>query len=306
MNRYTAICSSRRGAGGFGFVRFPFDLWGPFTVAARLGVFRADREAGVGSGLLAFELDARGPLPLEFCGWYTRLEAGGTSAFAYERGPGDAEPSLAGQRFFPGVKAVDVEIRHDGANLVFSARAAGAPNPLEVVATVPFVQQSPLNPAFGASGVGALAEAAFDRFEISMTGASPVAVSPAHGAVSDLFLAVAPVLHAHNTLDGTPDPDVDAAVAALSDAAARIAVARSSVATIPEAPKRLRARSLARVARADAAVARARRLLEQKGAAKAPAVVASLEKSVVASLAAAIDAILPQDLRDSLPGADPE
>jgi hypothetical protein len=306
-NRYEAVAARRGSSGALGFVSIPYDLWPPFDLSARFGVFDESKAPGIGPGLFGVELDARGTDPLQFYGVYAQYVQGGLNVFLSKRGPGDSGASNIGQRFFADTRIVEVSLSHDGANLVVSARPSGSTAPADVVATLAFVVTTPLNPGFGAFNIGDRAEIGFDDFELGANGTPPVPVSPAHAAVTELGTALFRLVSAHNRLDGTDAPDLPAADVALGEAATRLDAARLRTEGIPDLGKArtAKAKALERIELARASVDKVRRLLESKGASRADAAMKILARTARSHVLRAADAILPDDLRAALPGTKP-
>lgn len=300
--QYVAVTAKRRAQDARAFVRIPLDLWAPFEVAVRFGVFREDRAAGLDGGLFGVELDARGPEPLEFYGLYAQYVNGGLNVFVSKRGPGDAGATNIGQRFFPATLRVDATLAHDGANLVFSARPAGATEAPVVVATLPFAQNAPLNPGIGAFQIDDRAQVGFSRLRLVANGAPPAPVPADEAAIAALFRAAAPIVEARDLLESEA-PDTAAALALLDQAAPLLDAAKAALESLPDAPKG-RASPLefavARMELAVIALATARNLLGERPDRPAK-VLALLDCRVLVHLVLVLDAALPFVLRDSLP-----
>jgi hypothetical protein len=271
-------------------------------MSLEFGVFREDLAVGLGSGIFGIELDARGSDPLEFYGCFAQYLQGGLNTFVSKRGPGDSAASNVGQHFFADTLRVEVFVAHDGQNLVFRARPADTTQTPLVIGTVPFVQQKPLNPGIGAFNIGDKGQVGFDRLEFGANGNPPAPVSPAEKAVSDLFRAAAPILHAQNLLDGAA-PDMAGAAAAFGDARARLDIALASLDAIPVTAKRSplqQARD--RLILAQFALGGAEALLAAGDSRKVPAAIRIIECKLLLGLFLCVDLILPPVLALSLPG----
>lgn len=302
-NRYVAMTAKKGSSGALGFTRVPYDLWAPFDMSLEFGIYREDLAAGLGTGIFGIELDARGSEPLEFYGCFAQFIQDGLNVFVSKRGPGDSGASNVGQHFFPGARRVEVFVAHDGASLVFRARPADTVGAPLVIGSVPFVQQKPLNPGIGVFNVSDKSQIGFDRLEFGANGNPPAPVTPAEKAVSDLYRAAGPILHAHNLLDGTATPDMAGAIAALDDAKARIETARTSVEAIPVAAKQRSPaeQALARLVLVQLALGNAQAILAAGDPRKVPAVLRILECKLLLGLLFGVEPVLPENLFLSLP-----
>lgn len=305
--RFLAVAAKKGSVGAFGFTRVPYDLWAPFDLSLEFGIYREDLAAGIGTGLFGFELDARtlGTPVTEFYGCFAQFLQGGLNVFVSKRGASDSAASNVGQHFFAGARRVEVFVAHDGQNLVFRARPADTVQTPVVIGTVAFVQQKPLNPGIGAFNIGDKAQIGFDRLEFGANGTPPAPVSPEEKAVSDLFRAAAPILHAHNLLDGTATPDMAGAAAALDDAIAKIETAKASIDAIPSVAKERNpfVEAQNRLILVAFALGSARALLGTGDPRKVASALRILECKALFGLFLALEFVIPPLLLLSLPGA---
>lgn len=287
---------------GSEYDRVPLDLWGPFRWQVTFGVFDPARAAGLEQTYFGTELDARGSEHEDYYGIYAHLQDGGVYVYVEYEESGGGTQSLSG-RTYVGVVALDAVIEHDGTDLHFLVRPRGSADPYDEIGTLPLSPQPyPLNPGFGTFDFTGDAEVGFDLMRVVSNSAAPAPVDEAHAAFNAIFGAIDPLAEARYALTAAV-PDPDAAAAHILAAGPKLDAANAAVAAISKttAPRKKTRKSRAAIRKAKRRLARNRRRLAQRGAAAAAQVLKDLSASYF-TLAQAADAILPQDLRDSLPG----
>jgi hypothetical protein len=283
------------------FDRVPLDLWGPFEWEITFGVFDESRVGGLENAFFGTELDSRGQPTETYFGIYAQPQAAGLLVF------GEWEDAATGYHglnsvTYPGVLVVEARIEHDGTSIRFFSRPKGSTAAFDDLGTVPFSPQPfPLNPAFGVFDFTGNAEVGFDAMRVVSNSAPPAPVSAAHAAVNAVLGAIGSFAEARYALT-VAIPDPAAASAHLDTAGAKVEAADAAVAALATG-ETLKASKKSRKAlkKARKRLAKMKARLANDGAAAAPKVLKDIAASFL-SLAQSADAVLPQDLRDSLPG----
>lgn len=278
------------------FDRVPLDLWAPFRYEGTFGIFDPSRAAGLENAFIGLEVNSRGGPNHDYWGIYANPQSGGLLV------SGEAQSQGFGSVFFPGATKIDGAIVHDGSNVRFLARESGSGAEFVEVGSVPDVQAFPLNPAIGTFDFSGNAEAGFDRLRVASNSAPPEAVTTAHAAMNAIFDAMAAL--AEVRYDLASDPAQHAAAAGhLTTALDAITSAGAAVEAVRAPgkaanPVRTAMRELRKV---KSKAASTRSSLQRRGA-RAVRSARTAVANALFGLVKAGDAIVPDDLRESLPG----
>lgn len=278
------------------FDRVPLDLWGPFRWEATFGVYDASRTAGLENTFFGTELNTRGAPTHEYYGIYAHLEGGGVFVIV------ETDAGVIGSTTYAGVTRVEAVVEHDGQQFLFHARPAGSSGAYDLLATLPYAQTVPLNPAIGTFNFAGNAEVGFDRLRVVSNSAAPAPVGETHAAVDAIFAAMGPMAEARYALGEDP-ADTAGAAAFLDGALVALDETKGAIGAAAEAAKRPNPfrTSVTEVKKVRRRVSKVRSRLRSRGARARAAALRDIAVGFY-GLAKAADAILPQDLRDSLPG----
>jgi hypothetical protein len=287
--------------GGGEYDMVPLDMWMPCRWEATFGTFDSKRASGLDGAFFGTSLDARGDPAGSYYGVYASRSGGGLSVSSETEDPISHATVYPGSAFFPGATKIDAAIELDGANVVFYARDASAGGAYQPIGSVPFASQPyPLNPGIEAGGLTGRAEIGYTHLRVVSNSDAPSPITPEHAAVNAILTAMAAVAEARWALDEDPSATASA-LSWLDTASARMEDAKTAIGAIPAAKPTPRDKALRIVAGAETKVAKSRSKLAAKGEAASKAVVKELGPRFF-DLVRAADAVLPQDLRDSLPG----
>lgn len=288
------------------FTRPPLGLHGAWRVEVTAGIYDVRKlDEGVGA-LFGLEADlvAGGNLPTEFYGVYARrfAEPAGLQVFA------SSHDGNHGQVFFLDAYQAELAIESDGNVVSFYARDPDEGGPWQLVGTRSFESPAaPHYPGFGFFNANRGASFGFTNFRVPSNGVPAEAQEPALDALDAVYAAALEVLEASYLVDETPVSAEDAA-----NAAARLAVAETRIDEAKAAIDLLadtlakrptpKAKALKHLAAAKKAVTAAKNALTKKGAKAAPGFLKSVTRKMFASAWNLTDLLLPDDLRETLPG----
>ena len=286
------------------FTRPPYQLHGAWRVEASAGIYDPAKVADVGMAIFGVEVDLlpSGRTPTQFYGVFARrfeTPVAGLQVFA------GTHTAAAGQIFLPGATVADLVVESDGATVTLLARDAAAGGAYQTVDTIPLgTPGSPHYPGFGVFGAPAGAPVGFPNFRIPVNGDPATPPSAEYDALNDVYRAAFDVLDAVYALDGPgiTVEDLTAADEALTRAEIRLFAAGMKVeALIPKAGTPAE-KALAAIRKADKALMKAHGGLDKKGAKGAKPFLKSVTTKMFAAAFACTDALLPDDVRATLPG----
>ncbi|MBL8897814.1 MAG: hypothetical protein JNM84_09305 [Planctomycetes bacterium] len=189
-------------ANGVGYVRPPYDLWGSFAVETTCGVYDPELFDATHEGRAVFQLDARGPSPLEFYGL-------GAQVFSTpQRGINvyvQTHLGIHGALFFPGAERIDFRIESNGTALFFLAREAGEGNFVQVDTRTIATPSAPLNARLGFAGLGREGELGFEFLRVPTNGTPPTPQGAQYDALQRYYDGLFDLQAAAHELNG-PSP----------------------------------------------------------------------------------------------------
>ncbi len=253
-----AIRAKKKADGSaFGFTRFNRNLYPPFRLSMVGGLLDPAGSTGFsGNSQFCIEIDRRDTLTpdiadLRFVLICARSEGDGIRVRAQDKF------AQYGNRLFAGTKVVELEIEHNGTDLIFRAGAAtfdGGAALVEFARITNHAVTSAYLPSLGASFLSFPAEVSFDKARIEAGGAAPQGLTPEQIVAHALYPALDGALEAIYDLDGgTPD-----AVSARARLVAAQAVVSAQATVIDAlAASKARKQAASRVKAAGAALAAA-------------------------------------------------
>lgn len=213
------VRTSKKAAGSaFGFLRFNRNLYPPFRVSMVGGLLDPAGSTGfTGNSQFCMELDRRDTITqdiadLRYVLICARSEGDGIRVRAQDKF------AQYGNRLFAGTKIVELEIEHDGTDLIFRAGAAtfaGGATLEEFARITNHSVTSAYLPSLGASFLGYPAEVSFDRARVEASGPPPAGLSPEQTVAHALYPAFDGLLEALYDVDGAAQ-DLPSALARLS------------------------------------------------------------------------------------------
>lgn len=193
----------------FGFLRFNRNLYPPFRVSMVGGLLDPAGSTGfAGNSQFCMELDRRDTITtdiadLRYVLICARSEGDGIRVRAQDKF------AQYGNHLFAGTKIVELEIEHDGTDLVFRAGPAtfgGGATLVEFARITNHAVTSAYLPSLGASFLGYPAEVSFDKARVEANGPAPQGLAPEQVVAHALYPALDGALEAVYDLDGgTPD-----------------------------------------------------------------------------------------------------
>lgn len=299
--RRSVLVATSRAADGIFFTRPPLDLHGAWRAEITTGLFDPRRAAKAGTALFGLEVDRRETTPqtVEFYGVYCRrfAEPEGIQVFASSHGGNH------GQVFLSGATLVDLAVESNGSTVTYLARAHGGGGAYQTVGSRSFSSPSaPHQAGFGFFGAPKGGAYGFTQFRIPENGNPATAVGPEQRAIERMYLAATGVLEAAYAADGpaVSDDELTDAGANLGKSLVVLAQAISDVEALPEASARTRA--LRELRASERKLEQAKAALEKKGRRAIRPFLAAAAKQLHRSALKVTDLLLPQDLRDALPG----
>jgi hypothetical protein len=299
-----ALVVTGRSAGGVFYTRPPYQLSGAWRVEVTAGIFDPSKVAVTGTSAFSLEVDriTDSKIPSEFY-------AVGAAHFAAPEGvnvQARSHGGLHGTVFLPGAKVTDLVIESDGALITFSVRDHAVGGAYQTVGSTPLTTPGLVAvnlPAFGVFGMTKGGQVAFTNFRVPVNG-TPSAQTPEMAALRDVYSAGFQALDAVYALDGpaVTEGDVTAAKDALVAAGATLASAKAKVDALVAAKPTPKQRALSALDKASKALDKARAGLDAKGTRAAKPFLAATQKSLFKSAFVCTEALLPQNLRDTLPG----
>lgn len=303
--RQSVLVATSRAADGVFFTRPPLDLHGAWRAEITTGFFDPRRAADAGEALFGLEVDRREttPQPSEFYGVYCRrfAEPEGIQVFASSHGGNH------GQIFLSGETLVDLAVDSNGSTVTFLARAHGSGGAYQTVGSRALSTPSaPHQAGFGFFGAPKGGTYGFTQFRTPENGNPATAVGPEQRAIERMYLAATGVLEASYAVDGpvVADDELTDAVAKLGKALVVLAQAISDVDALPEPVGKAsaRTRALRELRASERKLEQAKAALEKKGRRAIRPFLAAAAKQLHRSALKVTDLLLPQDLRDALPG----
>ena len=304
------IVASSREDGGLFFTRPPYEMNGSWRVETTCGAFDARRLDAIGDTVFGLEADliATGHDVSEFYGVYARrfeTPTPGLQVFC------SSEDGNHGQVFFEGATVADLAIENDGATITYLARDAVGGGTYETVGSRSMqTPAQPHYPGFGMFGAPKGATVGFTNFRVPQNGALPAGRPAETVALQALYEATFEVLDAGYALAGPTiaTAEVTTADDALARAENALATARARIEAIPADAAKRKAKktpvqlALSSVDKAERELAKSRKQLDKKGARAAKSVLKSITKKLFREAFRATDALLPDDVRGTLPG----
>ncbi|MCK6482024.1 MAG: hypothetical protein HUU06_03995 [Planctomycetaceae bacterium] len=218
-NAYITLENRQGGAGAYGFVTSPFDLWAPFRWEVKGGQIEPG-SPGPGTGFFCTELDVRGSSPLEFYALCAQKNGGGYQCWLSRAGVGNT-----GITQVNATGMVEFAVEHTGTNLLFQVKKPSDPK-WTTIATVPHTQGEALVPSIGFAQAPALAQADFDNPRVVFNGPLPGGSDAERVLARVVMDAGMPVSEAARDVDLG---DLEEAADHLEDAAAALAAAATAV-----------------------------------------------------------------------------
>jgi hypothetical protein len=227
----------------FGFVRFNRNLYAPFRVSLVGGLSDPAGSTGfTGNSQFCMELDRRDTLTpdiadLRYVLICARSEGDGIRVRAQDKF------AQYGNRFFAATKIVELEIEHNGTDLIFRAGAAtfeGGATLVEFARITNHAVTAAYLPSLGSSFLGYPAEISFDKARVELSGAPPQGLSPEQLVANALYPAFDGTLEAVYDLDGGT-PDTASARARLVAAQAVVAAQATAIGALAESKTRKQA-----------------------------------------------------------------
>jgi hypothetical protein len=284
------------------FTRPPYDLNGSWRVEATVGVYDDKHLAATANAIFGLEADLRGsvPLPTQFYGVYARHfdQPAGLQVFA------SSNSGNHGQKFFDDARSVDLAISTDGTTVTYFARDAAVGGAYFTIGSRTLQSPNSAHQAgFGVFGAAKSSSFGFTNFRVPKNGTPSVAPPPEQDAMNGCFEAALLLLEAAYAVDGPSvgPAEVNAAQGHLDEARAALAQTRAKIVALTKAPEP-KDRALKAVDKALKEIDKAKKAFGKKGPKEATPFLRAVATRLFGSAVDVTDALIPDSLRQALPG----